>query len=219
MNSMKQALLIVFTFTLIVMPPFQAALAAVVAPSLGTADSFAVLGNTTVTNTTTGSTIITGNLGVYPGTSVTGFPPGILVGGVIHAADGVASDAQKNASTAYNTLKNLPFDSDLSGRDLGGMTPNPGVYSFSSSAALTGELTLDAKGNRNAVWVFQIGSTLTTASASSVKLINGGQSINVLWQVGSSATLGTNTTFTGTILALQSITLNTATECGATSRA
>jgi hypothetical protein len=174
---------------------------------LGTAQSFAVLGGSTVTNT--GPSIISGNLGVSPGSAVTGFPPGIVINGTIHAADAVALQAQSDVTTAYNALAGMACNVDLTGQDLGGLTLTPGVYCFSSSAQLTGELTLDAQGNPNALFVFQIGSTLTTASNSSVRLINGARACNVFWQVGSSATLGTATLFAGNILALASITLNT----------
>ena len=179
------------------------------APSLGTAQSFAILGGSTVTNT--GPTVITGNLGVSPGTAVTGFPPGTVVGGTIHAADAVAAGAQADTTTAYNDLA-----SEACGRssppnptELAGQTLVPGVYCFTTSASLNGTLTLNAEGNPNAVWVFKIGSTLTTGSAASVVLINGAQNCNVFWQVGSSATLGTGTNFVGNILALTSITLTT----------
>jgi hypothetical protein len=174
--------------------------------TLGTAQSFAVLGGSTVTNT--GATIVDGNLGVDPGLSVTGFPPG-LVHGTVHAGDAVALQAQNDVTTAYNTLAGQALTKDLTGQDLGGMRLVAGVYRFSSSAQLTGALTLDAQGDPRAVFVFQIGSTLTTASNSSVLVINAGQDCNVFWQVGSSATLGTTTAFKGNILALASITLNT----------
>jgi len=170
--------------------------------------SFAVLGGSTVTNTAT-PTVVTGNLGVSPGSAVTGFPPGIVTGGTIHAADAVAAQAQSELTTVYTNLANTPCNTDLTGQDLGGKTLTPGVYCFSSSAQLTGTLTLDAQGNPNAVFIFKIGSSLTTASASSVLLINSGSSCGVFWQVGSSATLGTGTTLLGSIVALQSITLNT----------
>lgn len=176
------------------------------APSLGTAQSFAVLGATTVTNT--GATVINGDLGLSPGTSVTGFPPGV-VNGTQHVANATALQAQNDVTTAYNALTAQPCTSNLTGQDLGGMTLTPGVYCFDSSAQLTGTLTLNAQGNANAVFIFKIGSTLTTASNAVVTVINGGQSCNVFWQVGSSATLGTTTTFVGNILALTSITLNT----------
>jgi hypothetical protein len=150
-----------------------------------------------------------GDLGVSPGTSITGFPPGIVSGGVIHANDAVALGAQNDLAVAYTNLAGQPSDVDLTGQDLGGLTLTSGVYTFNSSAQLTGTLTLDAQGDPAAVFVFQIGSTLTTASASQVVVINGGANCNVFWQVGSSATLGTTTAFVGNILALTSITLTT----------
>ncbi len=178
-----------------------------IAPTLGSAASFAVLGGQTVTNT--GPTTINGDLGVSPGSAVTGFPPGTVTGGAIHKNDAVAQTAQGAVTTAYNALAAQPCSGDLTGQDLGGKTLIPGVYCFSSSAQLTGDLTLNAAGNGGAVFVFKIGSTLTTASNARVLLINGASPCNVFWQVGSSATLGTTTTFTGSILALTSIALNT----------
>jgi len=182
---------------------------AATAPSLGTAQSFAVLGAASVTNT--GPTMIGGgNLGVGPGLAITGFPPGIVnPPGTVHAGDAVALQAQSDATIAYNNLAGQPCTSDLTGQDLGGLTLIPGVYCFSSSAQLTGILTLDAQGNAGAVFIFKTGSTLTTASNSAVRVINGGSVCNVYWQIGSSATLGTNTAFVGNLLALASITLNT----------
>lgn len=174
---------------------------------LGTADSFAVLGGTTVTNT--GPTVVSGDLGVSPGSAVTGFPPGLVINGAIHVADAVALQAQSDLTTAYNDAAGRPCTLDLSGVDLGTQTLTDGTYCFSSSAQLTGTLTLNGEGNPNAVFIFQIGSTLTTAPASTVSLINGAQACNVYWQVGSSATLGTTTTFRGSILALTSIALQT----------
>jgi len=181
---------------------------AATAPSLGTAQNFAVLG-ATVTNT--GPTMISGgNLGVSPGLAITGFPPGIVnPPGTIHAGDAVALQAQSDATIAYNNLAGQPCTSDLTGQDLGGLTLIPGVYCFSSSAQLTGTLTLDAQGNAGAVFIFKVGSTLTTASNSALRVINGGSVCNVYWQIGSSATLGTNTAFAGNVLASASITLNT----------
>jgi hypothetical protein len=178
-----------------------------VAPGLGTATSFAVLAASTATNT--GPTVVTGDLGVSPGTAVTGFPPGSVVGGTIHAGDAVAAQAQADATVAYNNLAGQACNTNLTGQDLGGLTLTPGVYCFSSSAQLTGILTLDGQGDPNAVFVFQMGSTLTTASAASVLLINGASACNVFWQVGSSATLGTGTMFIGNLLARASNTLTT----------
>jgi len=175
-------------------------------PLLGTASSFAVLGGSTVTST--GLSLVTGDLGVWSGTAITGFPPGIVIG-TIRAGDDVAAQAQSDLTTAYNLLAGLPCNTDLTGQDLGGKTLAPGVYCFSSSAQLTGTLFLDAQGNSNAVFIFQIASTLTTASNSSVVMMNGGRVCNVFWQVGSSSTLGTGTVFAGNILALASITLTT----------
>ncbi|MBA3572094.1 MAG: DUF3494 domain-containing protein, partial [Pyrinomonadaceae bacterium] len=177
------------------------------APSLGTAASFAVLAATTVTNT--GPTVVTGNLGVSPGTAVTGFPPGVVVGTIFTGAGSMAGQAQADATVAYNNLAGQACDTILTGQDLGGLVLGPGVYCFSSSAFLTGILTLDGQGNPNAAFVFKIGSTLVTASASQVLLINGAQACNVFFQVGSSATLGTGTRFQGNILALTSITVTT----------
>lgn len=180
-----------------------------VAPTLGTASSFVVLGATAVTNT--GPTLVTGDLGVSPGTAVTGFPPGIVVG-TVHSADAVALQAQTDVTTAYNNLAGQACDVILTGQNLGGLTLTPGVYCFSSSSFLTGILTLNALGDPNAVFIFQIGSTLITAPNASVNMINTSGAVNacnVYWQVGSSATLDTNTNFIGNILALTSITLNT----------
>ena len=177
---------------------------------LGTAANFAVLGASAVT--CTGASTVTGNLGISPNnaSSITGYPvPPCTVIGVIHAANGVSLQAQADLTTAYNTLATQACNLDLTGQDLGGLTLTPGVYCFSSSAQLTGTLTLNAQGNPNAVFIFKLGSTLTTASASSINVINGGSSCGVSWQVGSSATLGTTTNFAGNIIALQTITLNT----------
>jgi type VI secretion system secreted protein VgrG len=177
------------------------------APSLGTAQSFAVLGGSAVTNT--GSSVVTGDLGISPGSAISGFPPGTIAGGSRHTTDALAGTAQGDVTSAYNVLTGQACTTDLTGQDLGGMTLTAGVYCFSTSAQLTGTLTLNAQGNGNAVFIFQIGSTLTTASNSSVVMINSGSPCNVFWKVGSSATLGTTTVGVGNILALTSITLNT----------
>lgn len=174
--------------------------------SLGTAQSFAVLGGSTVTNT--GPSVITGNLGVSPGAAVIGFPPGTVTG-TIHAANAVALQAQNDVITQYNALAGAACSADLTGQNLGGLTLVSGVYCFSSSAQLTGTLTLNAQGNANATFIFKTGSTLTSASGSAVVLINGGNPCGVAWQIGSSATLGTTTSFIGNLIALTSITLNT----------
>ena len=168
---------------------------------------FVVLAGSTVTCTGPGT--VTGDVGLSPGTSVTGFPPCLVVGGTIHAADATAATAQVDLTTAFTTLGALPCGLDLTGTNLGGLTLTQGVYCFSTSAQLTGTLTLNAQGNPNAVWVFRIGSSLTTASGSSVVFINGGNACAAEWQVGASATLGTGTSFAGNILAQSSITLNT----------
>ena len=174
--------------------------------SLGTAQSFAVLGGSTVTNT--GPSVLTGDLGVSPGAAITGFPPGTRTG-TTHAADATALQAQNDVVTQYNALAGAACTADLTGQDLGGQTLTPGVYCFSTSAQLTGPLTLNAQGNANATFIFKIGSTLTTASGSSVAVINGGNPCGVAWQIGSSATLGTTTSFIGNLIALSSVTLNT----------
>ncbi len=182
-------------------------LAAEAPVGLGTAESFTVLAGTTVTNT--GPTSITGNLGVSPGSAVTNFPPGIVLGGTIHATDAVAAQAQADVTTAYNDAAGRP-PSALVGAELGGQTLAAGVYR-GATLGITGTLTLDAQGDANAVFIFQAASTLITASASRVNLINGSSPCNVFWQVGSSATLGTASTFLGTILALTSVSANAGT--------
>ena len=172
---------------------------------LGTAAAFAVLAGSAVTNT--GPSTINGNVGVSPGTAVSGFPPG-TVNGTIHAADAVAAQAQSDLTTAYNDAAGRAGAVTVSG-DLGGRTLTPGVYNSPSSQGLTGTLTLDGQGDENAVFIFQVGSELTTASASRVSLIGSASPCNVFWQLGSSGTLGTNSVFTGTVLALTSITATT----------
>ncbi len=180
------------------------AVAAQAPVGLGVADAFAVLSGTTVTNT--GFSTLNGDLGVSPGSALTGFPPG-TVNGSTHAADAVAASAQADVTAAYG---------DAAGRtppialpaDVGGLALPGGVYRSGAALGLTGTVTLDGQGDPNAVFVFQVGSALTTAVASQVRLVNGAQSCNVSWQIASSATLGTSSVFAGNILALSSISIN-----------
>jgi hypothetical protein len=171
-----------------------------------TVSTFGVLGGSTVTNT--GSSLVAGNLGVSPGTAITGFPPG-LVGGTIHSADATAALAQSDLTTTYNSAAGAtcPPGNVLTGTDLGGLTLTAGVYCFATSAQLTGTLTLNAQGNQNGQFIFQIGTALTTATSSTVVLINLAQASNVFWQMGTSATLGTTSSFAGNIMALASISM------------
>jgi cell division septation protein DedD len=185
----------------------QPALAETAPVGLGTAGSFAVLAGTTVTNT--GPSTISGNLGVSPGTAVTGFPPGTVSNGTIHSADGVAAGAQSDLTTGYNDAAGRSPTANVPAFIGAGQTLAPGVYKASSSLDVGGSLTLDAGGDPNAVFIFQAPSTLITDSASSVILTNGAQACNVFWQVGSSATLGTDSAFSGSILALTSISVDT----------
>jgi Ice-binding-like len=173
---------------------------------LGAADSFAVLGASTVTNT--GATIVTGDLGVSPGTAVTGFgPPGVVLNGSIHMNDALAMQAHADAATAYAQLAGETMTTDLSGVNLGGMILTPGVYHFGTTAQLTGTLILDTQGDPNATFHFQIGTTLTTDPGSMITFLSGSSS-NVFWQVGTSATIGVNSVLYGSVLADQSITVN-----------
>jgi len=198
---------IAFVGSIVGLSLIGASSAQAVSMSLETASNFAVLGGSTVINT--GLSIITGDLGVNPGSAVTGFPPGLVVlPGTIHVADAVAIQAQADNQVMYNYLAGLASTLDLTGQDLGGLTLTPGVYSFLSSAQLTGTLKLDSLGDPNALFVFQIGSALTTASNSSVVTNDGSDYSNVFFQVGNSATLGAGTQFQGNILANRSITLN-----------
>lgn len=198
---MRSLVALLVTLVLIVLPTTAQAASV----GLGTDNSFAVLAATTVTNT--GSSVIGGDLGLSPGTSVTGFPPG-LVHGTIHTADGVALQAQNDLTTAYNDAAGRSSTGAISA-DLAGRTLTPGVYTSASSLGLSGDLTLNGGGNPNAVFVFQAGSTLTAGSGSRVLLIGGASPCNVFWQVGSSATIGVGSEFVGNILALTSITMNT----------
>ncbi len=183
--------------------PVQAATPTV---NLGTASSFAVLAGSAITNT--GSSVISGDIGLSPGTSITGFPPGVQSAGTTDLTNAVALLAKNDTTAAYlDAAGRTPFTTAPS--DLGGSTLTSGVYQSATSMSLTGSVTLDGGGNADAVFIFQAGSSLIAASGSSVVLENGAQACNVFWQVGSSATIGTTSNFSGTILALTSITLNT----------
>jgi hypothetical protein len=214
----RWAQILLLLAAVVVLPPGADALAAPGSLTLGTAASFSVLAGSTATNT--GPTVISaeagigterGSLGVSPGSAVTGFPPGVVAPpGEIHAADEVAALAQLDLTTAYDAAAGPTCDTNLTGQDLGGMTLIGGVYCFDTSAQLTGTLTLDAQGNPDEVFIFQTGSTLTTSVGSRVQMINGAQACHVFWQVGSSATLGTGSAFSGNLLALTSISAGTA---------
>jgi hypothetical protein len=187
---------------------FAAPAAVQAAPvDLATASPFVVLGGTTVTNE--GTSVLNGDLGVSPGTALTGFGSPTVVNGVEHVDNGVAAQAQSDLTTAYNVAAEQPVapDDDLSGTDLGNRTLTAGAYRYNAGALMTGPLVLDAEGDPNAQFVFLIGAELTTESASSVLLVDGASPCNVHWQVGSSATLGTTTKFVGNLMALTSISL------------
>ncbi|MFJ2234905.1 ice-binding family protein [Streptomyces sp. NPDC087859] len=204
---------VVIAAVVLALTPTRANAIATPVPIGTTLATYGVLGGATVTNT--GPTVVEGlNVGVSPGTAITGFPPGIVTPpGTLHAADAHAGQAKIELTTAYNQAAGQSLDPVVYGdapHEFGGEVLTPGLYRATSSAQITGTLTLDAQGNPNAVWVFQIGSTLKTAAEnSSVSLVNGASPCNVFWQVGSSATLGTNTSFVGTILASESISATT----------
>ena len=191
----------------VILLPAATADAAQAPVGLGTAGSFAVLAGAGVTNT--GPTTINGDLGTFPTTSISG-AASMTITGTNHGGDAVTQGAKTDLVTAYNTAAGEGPTTAVAA-DLGGQTLTPGIYNSASSLGLTGALTLNGGGNPNALFVFQAGSTLTTATASSVVLTNGAQACNVFWQVGSSATLGTASSFRGTILALTSITVTTGT--------
>ena len=186
--------------------------------NLGTADTFALLGGSGITNVSS-STHIIGDVGSSPTCAVTGITQSQVKGRLFLKCKPVTAKAQKDLTVAYNQAAGAPCGTNLTGQDLGGMTLPPGVYCFSSSAGLTGVLKLDAQGNPNSQWLFQISSTLTTADNSKVVMTHlhgkisplcskAGRGCNVYWQVGSSATIGTAGLFVGKILALESITIN-----------
>lgn len=178
---------------------------AITSIDLGSAATFAVLAGSTVTST--GLTVVNGDLGVSAGSAVTGFGPGI-VNGTIHAADAVAARAQEDLFRAYGVAAAESGATTLSSNQLGGITLQGGVYRLTAAALLDGTLTLDGRGDPNALFVFQIGSALTAGNGSAITFTNGGKAANLFFQVGSSATLGSNSAFAGTILALTSITLD-----------
>lgn len=173
--------------------------------TFGDASNFAVLGSSTVTNTH--YSVINGDLGLYPGTSVTGFPPGV-VNGTNHITDGAAAAAKISAQAVYDCLLALPNPTRLLA-DIGGTTVTAGIYDFASSVGVTGTLTLDGEGDPNAIFVFQIPSTFIPATYAVIQVTNSAQPCNVYWLVGSSATLSVGSTTVGNIIAVASVTLNT----------
>ena len=191
-------------------PAAHTTISRVVAPAgpalLGSAGTFAILAGSAIT--ITGPTTIVGDVGVWPGTAISGMPVGQPTGGSVYTADEVAAAAQADLTTAYDDLEGRACDTDMSGVDLGTLTLFPGVYCFGAAAQLTGTLTLDGDTDPNATFIFQMGSTLTTSVGAAVILTNGVQPQNVYWKVGSSATIGVDATFAGNIVALTSITVN-----------
>ena len=171
---------------------------------LGSDSRFAVLAGSTVTNS--GATIVTSNIGLSPGSAVTGFPPGIVKDGKIHISDAHAAQAQLDLTTAYNNAAGRKNPTKIPA-DIGGMVIGPGLYKAPVSLAITGNLTLDGQNKRNGVFIFQVPSTLTTEVDSSITLINMASPCHIYWQVGSSATLKTGSVFKGVILAQASISL------------
>jgi type VI secretion system secreted protein VgrG len=176
---------------------------------MGTSSTYSALAGSTLTNT--GNSAVYGDLGVSAGTSITGIPPGIVFNGTTHSNDASAIQGKIDLTSAYNYAVAQTGAIDLTGLDLGGMTLVPGVYKYTSSAQLTGILTLDGGGDPNSQWIFQIGSTLTTAASSFIGMINGGIPGNVIWQIGTLATLGASNAFMGNILANASITVGAST--------
>jgi hypothetical protein len=174
---------------------------------LGTAGDFVVLAGSTVTST--GLTLLTGDLGISPGTAVTGFPPGVVVG-IQHAGDPTAAQGEAVLTAAYNDAAGRTLCPIAIAGNLGGMTLAPGLYKSTSSLEISsGNLTLDAAGDTSAVWIFQMASTMTTTTGRQVILAGGARSSRIFWQVGTSATLGSTSVFQGTLMADQSITLVT----------
>ena len=211
LNRRMGATLIAFTMAAAALLMVGNTANAVIVPTvpLGTSANYAVLGGSTVTNT--GATTLDGSLGLWPGTSITGFPPGlVLPPGTIDTTNPAAQQAQSDLTAAYVDAAGRPLDATTTA-DLANLTLVGGVYAGPSKSALslTGPLILDGAGDPSSVFIFQTDSTLITGSGSTVTLINGAQECNVFWQVGSSATLGTGSVFVGNILALTSITVTT----------
>ncbi len=186
--------------------PVQTTVQATIA--LGGSANFAILAGSAITNT--GATTITGDLGLSPGSSIGGFPPGILIG-TQHINDTISNQAKLDLTVAYNDIAGRTCtDIVILSGNIGGLTLTPGLYKSTSSLAISsGDLTFDALGNADALFIIQIASTLTTTSGRKVILSGGAKASNIFWQVGSSATFGTTSVFKGTVLAMQSITLNT----------
>ena len=204
---------IVFAVAAVIAVPLaigsKASAAIVPTVSLATASNYSVLGGSTVTNT--GPSVLDKSLGVWPGSSVTGFPPGLVTApGTIEVTTAAAQQAQLDLTAAYLDSEARPLDATTTA-DLVGLTLQGGVYAASAQGplGLSGTLVLDGGGDPNTVFIFQTDSTLITGSGSTVSLINGAQECNVFWQVGSSATLGTGSVFAGNILALTSVTATT----------
>jgi hypothetical protein len=209
MNAMKFLIGGVLAFIVMAYSPSRGLALPILGSDLGT---FAVLGGSTVTNT--GDTTVTGNLGVDPGTSITGFPPGSVTG-TIYSAGPVSGLAQSQLTRALTSLGSLGPGTTLSSANLTGLTLSPGVYTVPAGTTnLAGTLTLNGNGNANARWVFEMPSTLITSSNAIVNVIDTGAGASLYWDVGSSATLGTDTSFEGNILASTSITLDNGASIG-----
>ena len=207
MKSTYSFALIVAASTMLIATAPPRATASELPVALGTAGRYTVLAGQTATST--GQSILLGNLGVSPGSAVTGFPPGVVFG-VINLANTAAALAQRDLTTAYNDAEGRSTAPVAVSGNLGGRTLTPGLYKSTSGLEISsGNLTLDAQGNPNAVFIFQMASTLTTTSGRKVILTGRAHAANIFWQVGSSATLGTTTDFKGNILAFTSISLAT----------
>jgi len=211
MNLFKTAVFTILRFTSLTAAVVAFAVSSTASaqsvPDMGEAAQFAVLAGSTVTNT--GSTVVTGELGVSPGTAITGFPPGIVRSGQIRSNDDVAAQAVADLLSAYNDLAAQPVTTEQAAAMGMGMVLTPGVYHFTGGANITGSLVLDAQGDPSSVFVFQVEEALTVANDAQVSLTNGATAANVFWQVGTSATLGISSRFSGSIFAGAAITMNT----------